>query len=1503
MSTSQWPNAVDEQDILEQTSVVNSRTDQLKAQADPALAKKIGDIYRQNPWMKPGEILALAKGNASPEAVNRAAELSAQATKTRLDPDNQPKSWWQRNVADKVKTTARWTFAALNLAPELATNAASQLFSSHNPEGFDGWFKSTTLGSLIADPTGAGEGYFVSGRVAEKQSERARRFRGEINGRAWTVGRGSANLFFAPGSKEYNLLSGVVDAAVNVFADPTVVAGKALAGAKAAKATIPTIQTAEEISAFAKAAERGLAGLDEAEKIAWNGSKFRQFFTSDKRARRLVQALTESDDEFDILSRIFDYKIDLDTAVKFKNAKTTDEIVGIIGQAADRMNSQVAGILPTDIRDIRGAQFGTMVKEKIPGYNSWRNSRLLTDVPDQVVIAGSTQDRIKAVKSYANYLDTIGVGTNSIEGRNFMKKVIDTYRNPNELNLESLDNTFNEIVTVTLKRDLGEDAGAAAADALFTKVRQNVDKTKAYLIDESGEMFDGNFIKANVDSGLIDLPDNINPGEIDKWVMSGPASTLEMIDSVRVLPDFRTVRRLTANPFVRRAISNREGDPRALVAFTEYLQNEVWKPLTLATGGYIMRNMFDAQIRMATVGKASFFRHPLDYIYYVMGKKAPTNIYGRNWDDYMKKVVDEFDNDMDSFAENMSFGLQRNLIDPVQASRRAVRTGSYKVVNKARERDLWEAGLIDELRQISQDTIGNAVAKGIKRDEIIAYLRDPSRPNGAKQLASLKKYLEDGFPITNKDTGAVEIIKVNNVTDEVLSDWIYRLSEPRLAIKSGGDDIIRFATAYRRVPNGARSTIDPKDLTEASYIDGPKKSIVGREIQVPGEPGITAIITDVGDGTRYTIQRVSGFDVWDTPEGRQEFAALVKQVADRPDSRLPRNVKYAEREIPKGNLSKTEEGVIGLKNRAVDFFFDRVYGTAVRNFERSPLFRQAYYENIVNNADLLSRSEADILLRRLTAAADQNGVSIQQLVGGKANFKKLETSLANSKGTGTMEQLEEFASIKALNFTKETLYNAAERNNLEDVLRILMPFGSAYREVMTKYIGFLAENPARIRRAQQVYTGLTNADPENDGRGFFYKDPISGENMFTFPFSGKAAKLITGVEAPLVGRVKGLSMGFQVVPGFGPAVQIAASQLAPDTPKLDGLLEYVLPYGRKGFGSLVPGYVSKMIEAFRANPNKLDGIYYNTYIETAQALSTTGEYDLSDPDEKLRLFEDAKPRARVLTFMRAASQFLGPTSGTTEFMVETKGGDMMASVLVAEFQRLNRENPDTAVEKFYEIFGDDAYLYMSGKTQAQVGGLSASDQFGDWERQNSDLFKKYPEAAAYFAPAGDDFSYATYERQIRTGKRKRLTDDEMVELAQRRVGSAIYRNLKKKLGTDPTTAQREWLANARRAIHQRLPGFPEVAVFTVGEFDTRVEQIRDAANDAALENNPVAKAVRAYMKYRDQAYAEVERSGNKDIRAEKFTELRQWLFNIGTAIGEQEPGFNRVWDELSSEVD
>jgi hypothetical protein len=384
-------------------------------------------------------------------------------------------------------------------------------------------------------------------------------------------------------------------------------------------------------------------------------------------------------------------------------------------------------------------------------------------------------------------------------------------------------------------------------------------------------------------------------------------------------------------------------------------------------------------------------------------------------------------------------------------------------------------------------------------------------------------------------------------------------------------------------------------------------------------------------------------------------------------------------------------------------------------------------------------------------------------------------------------------------------------------------------------------------------------------------------------------------------------MGLQVIPAVGPVVQMVASEVIPDTPSTDSIISVLLPYGRKEPGALVPGWASKMYSALRDNEGKLQSIYANTYGETVRAMSASGEYELNDPAEKERLLQDSKWRARVLTGLRALSQFAGPTVGNPEAIIKTDQGDVYASFLVKEFQVLQQENYDTAVKEFLNRHGDDALLYISSKTQSVQPGVQASDQFGDWERKNKDVMSAYKNVAAYFAAGGDDFSFSVWERQIRLGQRRRLSADEMIDLAQYKIGNSIYRDLKKQGGKYPNAEVKSWLSRQRQKIHEQYPGFPAKAIFTLGEFERNVEEMGRAVKDTRLADNPIAQAVREYLEYRTKAVDSYVKSGGKPggfATAKSAADLRQWLFNIGTALSEVEPDFQRVWDrELSSEVD
>lgn len=1530
MSYGVLPEKADEEVILDQIDAKNKLREQAAATATPGLSQRIGEIYRANPWMKPGEILALAKAGASDQLVNAASTQSGKQLVTRLDP-NPPrkKGWFERTVYDPLKTVARYTFATLNLAPELAQNVSSQLLNKDNPEGFDGWFKSTSLGTMVAaskgeidpatgQPITAGEGFFLGGTAAEKQSERARRVRGTINGSAWTLGRGAADVVFAPGSKPYNILSGFVDAAVNIFADPTLYGGKALKAARAGRAAIPALQTADEIAAFQKVAvagERAAAGLSQAETVAWNGSKFRQWFETNGKARRLTETLIEKEDAYDIFSNVFKEKIDIGTANRLAKAKTRDEVLAIVGEQANRMDAELSGIFPTDIRDI------VKGRERLPFWNNIRNSEWLTKMPDAVIKVGTAQDSINAVKNYGRYVKSLGKAIPEDEARVFMSNVMETFADPTAAGAKQVNDLFETLVTKVIKNELSTGALAVApeqadeiAKQTFARVAKIKDELRSFLQNEAGELDDFGLMQSLIDSGHLIAGDDVNPTIIKNLRLAGPGSLVELADKVQVLPDVRVIRRLTANPFVRRALSKRAGDPRAATVVTDYLQNEIWKPLTLMTGGYIFRNMFDAQIRMAAVGKAGFFNHPFRYMQLVLNKTMPESFVGRGtMDDGVEELVRTFGDYQDTFEEAMSFGLRRNLDDPSKAYERGIRNGSFAFARKTGDKEQYLRGLYDELRRLSQDQINNAVAKGIPTDELVAWLRRTDNPQAVKALQRLQRYLKgglDGYDIVNNQHYLVRLAN-GEVNDELLAEWIERLGNPRINAMTGGDETLRWAIANRRMPLAASETIDPRNLKDTDFIGGRLRQGVGSQISLGVENGrpIEAVVTAVNSDTSWTVRRLSDFDIWDTDIGAKEFQNYLAGVYATPNNSLPKWVKYAQEvgvPTPEG-ITQKDMQILGLKNRAVDWFFDGAYGKLSRKFERSPVYRQFYYEQFIENADLLTPEEARLFKQSIAGRAAYLNMTPEAVFGGKDRYQALLAKLDSANGTGTVRQLEDYAGLRALNSTKETLFNATERNNLEDIFRIIVPFGAAWREILGTYAKFLYEDPTKIRRAQLVYNGAVNYDPDNDGQGFFYKDPITGQNTFNIPFSGDLAKLITGVNAPLQAPVKGLSMGLQVIPAIGPVAQIAASELIPDTPSTDAIVEILLPYGRKKPGALVPGYATKLYSALRDNPGKTESIYANTYTETVRALSASGEYELNDPAEKERLLNDAKWRARVLTSFRALSQFLGPTSGTPEAIVETDKGDVYASYLLKAFQDLQTANYDTAVSEFLRIYGDDALLYISSKTQSVQPGVAATEQFGDWERKNKDVMEAFPLTAAYFAPGGDDFSFSVWERQIRTGARKRLTAAEMIDLAQYRVGNAIYRDLKRQAGKYPPAEVKDWLRRQREKISEQLPGFPAQPVFTIGEFDRSIKEMKRAVADPRLADNEVAGAAAEYLRYRDQAIAQYVAAGGKEggfATAKQAAELRQWLFNIGTSLSEAVPEFQRVWDrELASEVD
>ena len=1513
--------------------------ERLKQTVNADVAARIGQIYKENPYIPAPVIVAMAKAGVSDQTVQATQKAAGLATAKQLNPNKPKQSWWERNVYGKFKAATRWTFAGLQLAPDLVQNVGAEMFSSNDKAGTDGWFKSTVLGSMIDDPTGAGTGFFAGGEVAEKQAERAREFRGTINGSAWTVGRGAASVAFTPGSKPYNILSGFADAAVQ-FVDPTIIGGKAMAAAKAGRAAVPVLAGAEAVTAAGKLAAVGETGLDAAEALAFNGTKFAKWVTTDRRAKRLVENIVSTAKNADLtleakvekILDIFDYTISPDVARAYAEADEMGKVHGLLGEAAARLTGKTDDVLiPKDVREIPGARLGyglfDEAREKLPFYRSIRNSRYLATMPkENIVIHGSGRDKANAIQSFSRYFQGVGIGKDSTEYRNIMDEVIRAFTITDDpgASRQAIQDVYEKTLEKVFdKAGLNKDSKSAIKAAIM-KSKEELQKARAYAINDAGELDDAGFVAMLRQFLPEDALNDFTPDQWDKLRLVGPAAIAQLADDMLILPDFRQMRRVTgvANRFTTVQQGARAGQGRAPLTALEFVQNEIWKPITLMTGGYIMRNMFDAQTRIAMTGMSGFFNHPRDFIMWAMGKKGKFDILGDEFEAVVKSTAAGWADEMTAFQEAMNFDAYRYLDDTRGAKSRLMRTGNFTIVDSVVDADAHTIGYVDNLGQIFGDQVNNfmakLVARGVPVDERQRVVKEwLLSDEGAKSREIITRYLNLGIRIKDPETGRIFFQKIDDVTDDVLGEWVDKLSTSRIETIVRGDQDLAVVAGFNRVPltevdDAGRARVVARFDEFADELDA------DMIVSGAGEPGTIINLPDgINDGVVVSAREVDGRQVLTIQPVFREAAFTQDRLgtgalrnlidAKRADGKLAQKVIRAERGVQKdGNLAQQ---ALEAKDWVTDKFFQGLYGGLTRTLEKSPLFRQAYYREIEFAADGLAPAEAQKLLDNIRRNVAGTKMTAEQYVGNKSVIRKLEeVARSGSDATGTIQDLDDYAKAVSLDFVKTTLYNATEKNNLEDILRVVIPFGAAWREVLGTYFKAGIEDPSRIRRAQLIFDGARKFDPDGDGEGFFYKDATTGDYSFNFPLSGWLTELITGQDAPLQAPVKRISIGLGVIPSIGPVAQIAYSKLAPDTPSLDFITGILLPYGRKESFGITPLWVQRLGEAIEGNQYNLQTVYGNTYIETLRALSTSGEYDLKDPNEQEKLYVDARRNARVLTGLRALGQFFGPTSPSPEFRIDTEAGDMYASQLVKEFQKLQAENYDTAVPRFLEIYGNDAILYISNKTESVAGGLEATEEFGNWERtEGKELMRRYPDIAGFMAPGGSDFSFEVWERQIRGGKRRRLTDQEIIDLAQYRAASAQYRTLREKLPPNPSDEQKAWLRQWRIQLNKEYPGFPAVAEFNPGEFPGQIADMKRMVQDPALADNDTAKALRQYLDARDKAVARYVEAGGAEGgfgSALAAAPLRDWLAQIGRALKIQTPEFARVYDRiLANEVD
>jgi hypothetical protein len=1653
-------NVRDEQQLYKELAEWDGRRAQQTRSVSENLSNTLDDLVRAVPQIDPSVAMSTAQaiqnGQMSyaegVDMANGILERQIQLAAAKEQQEQQDNRGALGKIFDKshelFKSGAKWTFAGLEFAPQIVQNVGSRAYQQivmGDPKFYDapdtGFFEglvaSTDLGTLLSGVE-SGNGYFLGEAAKEQQTQAAREYRGTINGEAWSFGRSFASVFAEPNSRRYNILSGLVDAGAAITVP---VAPGAKLGAKALGpvADLTGLRRTAGLSNF------GSAYIDTAKAERW---------------------LTTSRG--------------IAVRNKIENVKTMDEAMSLFpkadaqfwGEVVDANNEgAVLGLLERSLglreglNKVDDLKIGSVDEARrrisLRSDGSLRGSgRLSAVVPGRefVLDAAGPREITQTVRNADAYLKTVRADAGS---RNKILKQLTDGLTTN--NREMTRNALREMQNI-VKKSMVDNTGVfkrrgseSMIDDMFERFRGDVDRYAYYgRTDSKG-------LAHEYDNLIVDV-DGVRHTDVR---MKGGVSELET-EAQRFstfFPDPRNIRRATSKYswFWTKSAQNSElyGDAKSLITALDFIQNKVWRPMTLMTGGYIFRNMLESIMRQTTArGIASGPTHPLQWIQSMMGYTFKGDLEGTAWLGSAGRMAKTRNKE---YFEATGAKV-RELQDPMYLSQQSYKSGRFKLVANDESADFAE-GMATELRLLAGDDVARRIASSTSDDPVRETVEWLMSSDGEQYLQRLQARWTNRTVIDKNGNEVVGSVVFKGQDGQFVEQNLYEFVksvDERIKVKTGGNqqlvDVVANKDGY-----GTFVTSDGRTISAFSATEGG------------------------GDA----------LDGFSTMRYNKEFLDEVNSinVATRnTDNALPDYVKI---DVPLddqmlGGIARTK-----FFDRTMDHFFTSVFGRKESFLNRSPVFRQYYYKKIndlvqagevtpealraaynsiaegaIAQADeqvkllrglqptpngkfewdgkLISETTRDRLLRKAERNASKTGDRVKQglgtrnqktfqivddewaaryvgsedlwrtiksahegkyvqpesaryarlknltpdindryIVDGVSVTKKQYDELLEEARGLSKDQLSFVGKAFAIEETKRVFYNASEVSNLADIMRIAVPFGPAWGEALRFYRKEVLTKPNRLKNMSVTAQGFRDMDPDGDGKGFIYKDPQTGEMVFNYPFApdmipiigavgggltfetlfgrkrsgplmfgagaiaggglgiggrGVVEDRLDGVDFSLVAPAQSLSQSFQVLPGFGPAVQMSAQRLLGSKPQFDEFLQFIAPFGsyEDPLETIVPSWAKKIAAAVTADPDT-DRLYASLYVDAFRSIYATGNYDNTNVDEMQELRQRARDVSRTLLVLRGMGQFVGPVRPEPELIVPTKfegeitvndvemmvENNIPASVLASVFRDMQDKDFENAVFDFLAAFGDDTMMFLPGLSQANVQGLQATDLFGDWERRNNDVRDKFPDVYGYFAPSGGQFELQTYLRQIREKNRERISDPQEIQAdAEAVVGKALYIHQVRLAGKEPTPEARDALKAYRTELEAKLPGFKTQAL-NINEREQILDQILSAADNESLADNQIAQSINTYNVYRDQMLEiALARDGNplvgqlqpgqteedykKWLRSAGTgrlglagnADLRQWLRTVGDRVSVETPEFERVWNRvLFDEVD
>ncbi len=591
------------------------------------------------------------------------------------------------------------------------------------------------------------------------------------------------------------------------------------------------------------------------------------------------------------------------------------------------------------------------------------------------------------------------------------------------------------------------------------------------------------------------------------------------------------------------------------------------------------------------------------------------------------------------------------------------------------------------------------------------------------------------------------------------------------------------------------------------------------------------------------------------------------------------------------NKFTSKGGVDGALAR-MDTYLEKLYTAFLTGpsdiANRDPLMRWSIYENGIDAIKTMDEKTAKDFLKgaEQSLRGSNFGEKVLQEIVDEINTYK-EIGFANE--ITDMEQLMLILQKKAATTVMDLLYSTKSRHQFSDALSSYVPFPEIGVEVYKSWGKLFGTAPQKFNRTRIAFDAGDEGKPWDAEMGFFFKDPVTGKRMFSYPdpfgviqknFFGEDLRE-QGVRVRPAGFLSALNLvtanGF--LPGVGPREVWTLEffeDLVTALPKAisKGILGDFRTDVRDPYSLLsevVPSYLEKFFtsEYFGNNSvDKLDAQYASSVIDTLSAMYAKGLLEPTDTGIAAKQREEFKDAANNQWLIRGLVQATQPTGLQPRIELQDKNGQWwFVQSLMDEYRNMleiNEYDYAQTTSEFIDRFGINPIPYTIPKRKPSVKTPYTESAVEFWtQKENRKIMETHPRTAYFIRPdtVDDDWVWSADFNALRDY----YTEDEWDLLARQTMLERELQLEKERLQeiadkSDTDNYTNKWV-NGNYALKRReleaSYGIKAWASLGMGEIKADpsldIMELQTWKDDKTLRQSPEFVPLNEYLQLREQA--------------------------------------------------